>query len=480
MKEIESMEQVVSRTSPEKASRRAPRVASAKPTAALAQFASALTWSSLNEDERKAAKRHLLDGLGACVAGVDQPIFARTAALLDRVGGSGDVPVVGSKHRTNLLSAAYLTAVNCHAIELDDGNREGSLHPGTAVVPAVLTAGYDLDADGASLLCALVAGYEVSVSLAEVLHPHASRRGFQTTGVVGGLGAAAAVARLLALVATDVEKSIGIAASTGAGIFSYLTGGGNVKKLHPGHAAREGVLAAMVAKDRIVEGPLGVAETKAGVFEAFGGITPWSGNAFDHRGGALAITRSYLKPYPCCRHIHPAIDALLELRSRHAIDPDGVERVDVGTYEAAMPHAALPFDSFTVAQLSFPFVMAAALRTGKVDLESFSEEARNDKRLAADAGRIRVTADAECCASYPKQGPARVTVTMQDGGVHTLYVAQPLGAPENPISDEDLAAKFRMSVKSRLSADAADRVIDLVWNLDRAGSVRNLVDRLCV
>jgi 2-methylcitrate dehydratase PrpD len=474
------MEQVASRTTQEMASRRAPRVASARPTAALAQFASGLAWSSLTEEERRAAKRHLLDGLGACVAGVDQPVFARTAALLDRVGGSGDVPVVGSKHRTSLLSAAYLTAVNCHAIELDDGNREGSLHPGTAVVPALLTAGYDLDVDGAALLSALVAGYEVSVSLAEVLHPHASRRGFQTTGVVGGLGAAAAVARLLELDATDVEKAIGIAASASAGIFSYLTGGGNVKKLHPGHAAREGVFAAMAAKERIVEGPLGVAETKAGVFEAFGGITPWSGNAFDHRGGALAITRSYLKPYPCCRHIHPAIDALLELRRRHDIDPDRVERVDVGTYEAAMPHAALPFDSFTVAQLSFPYVMAAALRTGKVDLDSFAGKARSDPRSGADAAKIRVSADPECCASYPKQGPARVTVTMKDGAVHGLYVAQPLGAPENPISDEDLAAKFRMSVKTRLPAAEADRVIDLVWNLDDAGSVRDLVERLCV
>jgi 2-methylcitrate dehydratase PrpD len=475
------MEQVAPRTRQDKgAPRRAPQMASATPTAALAEFASDLTWAGLNEDERRAAKRHLLDGLGACVAGAEQPVFARAAALLERVGGSGDVPIVGSTHRTNLLSAAYLTAVNCHAIELDDGNREGSLHPGTAVVPALLTAGYDLDVDGASLLCALVAGYEVSVSLAEVLHPHASRRGFQTTGVVGGLGAAAGVARLIGLEAVDLEKAIGIAASSSAGIFSYLTGGGNVKKLHPGHAAREGVFAAMVAKERVVEGPLGVAETKAGVFEAFGGIAPWSGNAFDHRGGALAITRSYLKPYPCCRHIHPAIDAMLELRRRHRIDPDRVARVDVGTYEAAMPHAALPFDSFTVAQLSFPFVMASALRNGKVDLESFGEEARNDPLAATDAAKIRVTADPECCSSYPKQGPARVTVAMKDGAVHTIYVPQPLGAPENPIPDEDLFGKFRMSVGKRMSASDADRVIDLVWNLDDAGSVREVIDRLCV
>jgi len=478
------MEQVLvagdGRTMRAAATHRAPGVASAKPTAALARFASGLRWEDLQDHERRASKRHLLDGLGACVAGVSQPVFARAAALLAQIGGSGNVPVVGSRHRTNLLSAAYLTALNCHAIELDDGNREGSMHPGTAVVPAILAAGYDLDVDGASLLCALVAGYEVAISLAEVLHPHASRRGFQTTGVVGGLGAAAGVARLLGLDANDLEKAIGIAASSSAGIFSYLSGGGNVKKLHPGHAAREGVLAALMARDHIVDGPLGVAETKAGIFEAYGGITPWSGKAFDHRAGALAITRSYLKPYPCCRHIHPAIDAILELKQRHDIDPDRVERVDVGTYEAAMPHSALGWDSFTVAQLSFPYVVAAALRTGKVDLATFDERQRSDPQVAADAARVRVAADTECCTSYPKQGPARVTVAMKDGAMHTLYVAQPLGAPENPISDDELFNKFRMSVASRVPAKEADHVIDLVWTLDGARSTREVIERLCI
>ena len=457
---------------------RAQLVASATPTAALAQFASGIDWASLADTERRSAKRHLLDAIGACVAGVEQPVVNGAASLLEQISGQGPVPIIGSRYRRDLLSAAYLMAVSCHAIELDDGNREGSIHPGAVIVPALMSAGYSLDVDGESLLCALVAGYEVAVSLAEVLHPHASRRGFQTTGVVGVVGASAAVGRLLALDARTLEQAMGIAASSGAGIFAYLAGGGNIKKLHPGHAAREGVLAALLAKHEVVDGPLGVAESKAGIFEAFGGLTPWRAPVGNPRGGALAVTRCYLKPYPCCRHIHPAIDALLELRARHAIDPDRVARVDVGTYEAAMPHAALGWESFTVAQLSFPFVIAAALRTGTVDLESFSEAARKDSAVVADAGKVHVVADAECCASYPKQGPARVTITLQDGTVHAAYVSQPLGAPERPLSDEDLFRKFRMAVAGRVPN--ADAVIDHVWHLERQRSVRALVELLCV
>jgi 2-methylcitrate dehydratase PrpD len=452
-------------------------VATESPTAALARFASALDWSSLAEDERHAAKRHLLDGLAACIAGSGEPVVRQAAHLLDDLVPAGDVPVVGSDRRRDLLSAAYLMGVSCHALEFDDGNREGSLHPGTGIVPAILAAAYKFDVDGASMLCALVGGYEVAVSLAEVLHPHAARRGFQTTGVVGVLGAAAATSRLLGLDARTMERAIGIGASSSAGIFGYLVGGGNVKKLHPGHAAREGVFAALVAQREVVEGPLGIAEVKGGVFEAFGGIAPWKGPVVDYRGGALAVTRSYLKPYPCCRHIHPAIDALVELKRRHRLDPDRVARLEVGTYDAAMPHAKLGWNSFTVAQLSFPFVMATALRTGRVDLESFTETARRDPAINADAAKITVATDPQCCSSYPKEGPARVTVTTTTGESFSLYVGQPLGAPERPLSDEDLFRKFRGAAKGRLQVDA-NAVIDAVWHLEQSRSLRALLAQL--
>ena len=452
--------------------------ASQNPTAVLASFSRSVDIASLTAREKLAAKRHFLDSLGACVAGIDQPLVRGAATLLDTISGSGDVAVAGSARRTDLLSAVYLMAASCHALELDDGNREGSIHPGTVIVPAVLGLGYQLRASGADALSALVAGYEVAVSLAEVLHPHASRRGFQTTGVVGAVGAAAAAARLLSLDAVRVEKAMGIAASSGAGLFAYLTGGGNIKKLHPAHAAREGVFAALLAARDVIDGPRSVAETTAGLFHAFGGIQPWTGSLPGQRPAVLAIARSYIKPYPCCRHIHPAIDGLLQLRAEHGFHADQVAAVEVGTYGAAMPHAALGWESFTTAQLSFPFVMAAALRTGRIELETFSDRMRADPALIADTAKIRVQLDQECADAYPKQGPARVTVTLRDGSRHAVYVADPRGCPELPVTDEELFEKFRMMAGSRLSRPAADRVIERVWALDTAAGIRPLVDSL--
>jgi 2-methylcitrate dehydratase PrpD len=441
-------------------------------TAELAGFASGLTLASLSPSELEAAKRHTLDSLGACVAGAGEPMVEKAIALLRSLGNTGDVPLLGTRERFDLLSAVYLMAVSAHALELDDGNREGSIHPGTVVIPAVLGTGYRLGSDGASALAAVVAGYEVAISLAEVLHPHASKRGFQTTGVVGVVGAAAATARLLGLDAAKTEKALGIAASSGAGLFAYLIGGGNVKKLHPGHAAREGVLAAFLARDEVVEGPRAVAETSCGIFQAFGGVTAPAGGRT--RRSPLAIARSYLKPYPCCRHIHPAIDALFELKERHRIDPDQVAAIEVGTYGAAMPHATLGWDSFTVAQLSFPYVMAAALRSGTIELDTFSKARRADPLLAADAAKVKVFLDDECAASYPKQGPARVTVKLRDGSTHTLYVADPQGAPQVPMSNDALFRKFRMMLGGR----PADALIKRVWEIEREPSVKSLMENL--
>lgn len=427
---------------------------------------------------RNAARRHFLDSLGSCVAGIDQPLARDAAALVHSLSGGGKVAVAGTGARTDLLSAIYLMSVSCHAIELDDGNREGSIHPGTVIVPAVLGLAYHLGANGATALSATVAGYEAAIALAEILHPHASKRGFQTTGVVGVVGAAAAAGRLLGLDALRMEKAMGIAASSGAGLFAYLVGGGNIKKLHPAHAAREGVFAALLAEREVVDGPRAVAESPSGIFHAFGGLPAWSGT----RAGAApvlpAIARSYTKPYPCCRHIHPAIDGLLQLRARHGFIADEVAALEVGTYGAAMPHATLGWDSFTVAQLSFPYVMAAALRTGRVDLASFSAQMRADPALAADAAKVRVQLDDECAANYPAQGPARVAVALRDGRRFEVYVADPRGCPELPMSDEEVFDKFRMMVDGRLSRAAADAVIADVWSLDNAASLRPLVDAL--
>jgi 2-methylcitrate dehydratase PrpD len=452
----------------------------AAPTRALARFASGFDAGQLTTADRKEVIHHVLDTLVCCVAGASQPIVEAVAHLPGtrrRLAEDDGVPVIGSPWRCDPLDAAYLMAAGAHALEMDDGNREGSIHPGTTVIPAALAVGYGSGARFADLIAAAVAGYEVAVSIAEILHPHASKRGFQTTPVAGTMGAAASAGRLLGLDADAMENALGIAASSSSGIFAYLTGGGNIKKLHPAHAAREGVLAALYAKQGVVQGPRGVIETRAGVLQAFGGLSNVDLAALRTRRTGLAVVRSYLKPYPCCRHIHPAIDALVELRLGHEIGAADIARIEVGTYDAAMPHASLPWDTLNIAQLSFPYVMAVAAATGGVDLDAFSEASRGRADLAALAARITVTPDAQCNAEYPVHGPARVRITMTDGRVFEKYVNDPLGAPEQPMSMDMLTDKFAMALSAVLPHARAKSFAQSLYS-DDAQSLRGVMDRL--
>lgn len=434
------------------------------PTAALAAHAAALDAASLPPEALRGAARHLIDTLGAIIAGRAQPTLTATIAVTRELGGRGEVPAIGTLTRCDALSAATLMAIGAHAIELDDGNREGSFHPGTVVVPAVAAAAWQLDASGAEALAAIVAGYEVAGRIARALHPDAARRGFQTTPVAGVMGAAAAVGRLLKLDASMMEEAIGAAASSSSGLFAYLAGGGTVKKFHPGHAAREGLLAAFMVARGALGGPRGVLEVKAGVLQAFGGLAAWPDRA-GRPGEPPIIATCYLKPYPCCRHIHPAIDALLDLRAAHAIDPDTVERVEVGTYAVAMPHASLPWDDFVIAQLSFPYVMGVALRTGRVDLASFDAATRANPAVLRDVAKVGVAVDRECESNYPAQGPARVTLTLRDGRRLSRYVPEPLGSAARPLPDEALAAKFHMMLGGWLDTPAREDALAMMRDL---------------
>ena len=193
------------------------------------------------------------------ICGAAGDIANRAERMLAAVRGPGDIPVPGRARRADLLDAAFLGGTAAHGIELDDGYRQGSVHPGCAVVPAVLSAGYARGASGAAVIEAIVAGYETSVALARACHPDLRQRGFHPTGACTVFGAAAAVARLHGLAAPAIADALGIAASSAAGLFAFVNGGADIKRLHAGHASREGMQAALLAAQG-VQGPPGVIE----------------------------------------------------------------------------------------------------------------------------------------------------------------------------------------------------------------------------
>lgn len=445
------------------------------PTAVLAGFLAGLRLEEVDDFARNAARRHLIDTLGAVIAGAGQEVTGIAERVLAGVHGTGTVPVPGFAAGYDVLTAAYLAGTAGHGLELDDGNRAGSVHPGTVVVPAAWSLAASRGASGAALLLAVITGYEAVVRISAAAHPRSRWRGFHNTGITGVFGAAAAAGTLLGFDAGRMEAAFGTAASSSAGLFSFLAGG-DVKRTHPGHAAREGILAALLTAEGL-EAPRGVLEFKDGFFNAFAGgdADPATIDILAagdrHPKSPRAIANCYMKPYACCRHIHSAIDGVLKIVAEHDLAPEQVARLDFGTYAIAESHAHVGWTEMTTAQMSFPFVIAATLVRRQASLHEFGAAERADPRILAQTGKVHVHVDPECDADYPRKRAARTRIETTDGRVFEHYMAEPYGAASNPLTDAALEEKFLGLAEPVLGAARSREALDALWRIDTLPSV---------
>jgi len=476
-------------------------------TAAIVEFVGELRHAALPDEVRHYARRHLLDTVGVMIAGAGGDVATRAEAVLAATRPAGCIPVPGRARRADVIDAAFLGGTAAHGIELDDGFRQGSVHPGCVVVPTVLALGYDRHVEGRALMEAIVAGYEAVIAIGRACHPDLRQRGFHPTAAVGVFGSAAAAGKLRGLSADALANALGLAASSAAGLFAFVNGGGDIKRLHAGHAAREGLQAALLAEQG-VEGPPDVIEARDGFMQAFAfgradkaraalasEASGQRGHSKSARAGhspepassarpiafppavAFGITDCYIKPYPCCRHIQPAVEALIGLVNDEAIASDEVERIDVATYRIAAEHAETGWDDFASAQLSFPYLMGLALKFRAIKFEHFSEQTRRDPAFAAIARKLSVTAPADVDRLYPQLRPARVTVTTARGSF-TRQADEALGSRIVPLDDAGLTAKFLDLVGPVLGAARAKDLGERLWSLDAISDVAPLVESM--
>ncbi|MBR0680190.1 MmgE/PrpD family protein [Roseomonas eburnea] len=462
------------------------QAATTGPTRALAEFVAGLDLAQVDDFARHAARRHLIDTLGAMIAGATQDATLSVEKAFAAAGiGAGAVPMAGVRQRYDALSAAYVGGTSGHGLELDDGYRAGSVHPGGVVVPAALALGAQRHADGGTFLTAIVAGYEAACRIAAACHPRSRWRGFHNTGTAGVLAAACAASVLLRHDAEQVESAIGTAASSAAGIFTFLAGG-DVKRTHPGHAAREGLLAALLTEAGL-PAPRGALEFKDGFFNAYAGDDAGAVDysrldilaaGDNHPRSRFAIANCYMKPYAACRHIHAMVDAVLDMATQDGLTADQVKAVEIGSYAVAATHGQVGWSEMTTAQMSIPFVVATAIARGRVTLADFGEAQRGDPAVLALTGRITTGIDAECDEIYPRKRGAKVAVTTTDGRVLERTVMEPFGSASKPLSDAGVAEKFLGLATPRLGEARAEAALEMLWRVDGLADIAPLAEML--
>jgi len=445
-------------------------------TDAVVGFVSRLRHEALPGEVRHYARRHLLDTVGVMMSGAGGNVATQAEAVLIATRPPGQVPVPGRARRADLIDAAFLGGTAAHGIELDDGYTKGSVHPGCTVVPAILAAGYVNKASGAQLIEAMVAGYETVTAIGRAVHPDLRHRGFHPTGAVAVFGAAMAVGRLRGLSPRQLSNALGIAASSSGGLFAFVNGGADIKRLHAGHAAREGLQAALLAEAGL-EGPPAVIEGPDGFMQCFAYDAQRARPVELPPAVPFGITDCYIKPNPCCRHIQPAVEALIGILNDERLASEEVRRVRVETYRIAAEHAAAGWEDFASAQLSFKYLMALALKFRTIRFDHFSDAVRSDPGWAALAARFEISAPPEIDRLYPRLRPARVTV-MTEGHEFTRQADEALGSRLLPLDDAGLKAKFLDLVEPVHGRAKAQELAEQLWEIERSSDVAPLVEAL--
>lgn len=449
----------------------------------LGDFSADVAWDNLPNDVRTRAAELTMDLLGVAIRGSAEPSTAPVRAVVGGYASSSGSSGIGVAPRLVPAAAALLNGTAAHSIELDDVTRESSLHPGVTVIPAALAVAEHRDVGGRPFLEAVVAGYEVVMRVGNALNPASTyARGFHPTGVAGAFGAAAAAARLMGLDGSGIARAIGVAGTMASGSLEYLSDGAWTKRLNAGWAAHIGITAAELACAGFT-GPATALEGRLGALHAYTDA-PRTELLTEGLGDGYQISRVAIKPYACCRYNHGLIDGALRLRAEHDIDPSAIRRIRLGVLIAGALLVADPIEQKRAprnpvdAQFSAPFATAVALVHGAAGAPQYVQEVVDDPRIRALMAITDCYTSPRLDALYPGRWPAEVEIEMADGHVHRTHVAHALGEPENPLSGEALARKFRELVGDLLPAARTQELAGQVVGLDRLPSVRPIADTL--
>ncbi|GAC1314876.1 MAG: MmgE/PrpD family protein [Chloroflexota bacterium] len=448
----------------------------------LATFCAHTTHADVSAAARRKTVLAILDCVGAVLAASGEPAADIPVDVLTALEPPGAASVIGRwDRRLSAPSAALVNGTRAHALDFDDVHYPWYGHPTAVLLPALLALAEHLDASGEDVVTAYAIGLTVGAALGECLNMPHYERGWHATATLGSIAAAGACANLLGLSVEQTAHALGIAASEACGVRQNF--GSPVKPLHAGLAARNGVLAALLAQGGLtadtaaLDGPLGFARLYGATdnTSSLGDLEAVLGEGVDHAFAGLSV-----KLYPSCAATHPAIDIVLGLQREHLMAGADIERVDCDV-SALLNDILIWSQPRTGLQgkFSLEYSVAVALQDGTAGLAQFSDARASDPRLWTLMERVHKRID----PSVDPRGEfgTRVTVSLRDGRRLTRYAVGARGTPSQPVADREVIAKFtacaethvtdvHVALEAILGCDSSVHVRQMVRAIRGAGS----------
>lgn len=447
----------------------------------MAEFAQELKYEDIPMEAIHEAKRFLLDSMGCALAAVHNEDMQAMHRVVKKLGGTPEATVIGSGLRTNAPNAALMNCLLTRALDYNDIYWEQDPSHPSDIIGVALAAGEANGASGREALVAIVIAYELEMRWCHAAEPgirevgwhHASLTQFVSPLVAG---------RMYGLNIDQLVAAVGISGSShftlGGVVAGHLT---NMKNTADPLAAQAGVYAALMAREDY-SGPVEVIEGKEGLIEVLSNVTWHEDQLLAGLGHDFLINRCSYKAFPTEALTHQPISAVLKVCREHHITHKDVREILVETTTRGADILSDPSkykpETKETADHSLPYVVAVAVVDGNVLPESFNEEKLRDPNIWDLLSKIKVVADPKIDELFPKIKRARVTITTNDGNKHKEQTDVAKGAPEDPMTDDELIAKFRANGENVISDFRIDEIIESTWKFETCPNLEDYMTLL--
>ena len=332
------------------------------------------------------------------------------------------------------VDAALANGTAVHGFEIDDLHHATALHPGATVIPAVMALGETRGLSGRDVLRALVAGYEIGIRTALASAPNHKLKGYHLTPTNGTIGAAAAAASALGLDEERTADAIGIAVTEASGLDSARRGA-MTKRLHGGLAARNGVLAGLLAERGFIGARDGLETPFGGFFSTLSEDCDPSRMICD-LGAYWDTDEMGFKAYASCGSSHALVDCIVKLMEE-GLSADNLDHMTVRLARAGYANIGWPYEPAGIAsmQMNGGFIVATQLLKGSVFVDQFTEDRLEEPEALALLKRVRFIHDPKIDVLGPeKRHMARVTATAKGGTVFEISRTHRTGSARHPLT----------------------------------------------
>ena len=441
-------------------------------TGGIAKFVAGLGYDAIPSEVLGRIKLLMLDSLGCAIYGADLEwtrILQRTLGGLDTTQAC---TVWGTKLKLSAPHAALINGTQIQGFELDDVHRQGVLHVGAVVLPALISiAEMRPGMAGREFLAAAVAGYEIGPRVGICMRPEHIAQGWHSGATVGVFSAAAGAARALKL---DIDKTVhalGIAGTQASGLMAAQYGA-MVKRMHAGRASQSGLYGALFAE----QGFTGIVNVLESEYGGFCTTFSRSQDRFDLPELTAGLGEKWqtmgvaLKFYSCVGSNHSTLDAIRKMQAKRPFGEAEVDRITVHGSKVTADHVGWKYEpqGLTSAQLNLPYCVATLLLDGDAFVDQFTEELVADPERIRVAGKVVVLEDPAITALGSKfRHKVRVQVQLKDGTRMEETVEAGRGNEHDFASETDIVEKFTKLATHVMPKDRVERLCDWMLHLEK-------------